>query len=450
MPQNFDIAKDNERFQRLFERAKLAYLSIALISLITSTSIVLINNPIYMHDWRGIACIVLALVSCSVYVIPALLSDPGWPPPLYYSLSLWLGLYLATILLSFIDSTFIWNFYLALGMSSALFQSRRLLLAMGIIALTTFAFQGLLTWPLRGDALMGIVGQTMSFVSITAFCMVLQHMIHERYERNALLQQLAQTNTELEAAHRQLAQSVSQEQELAVLRERTRLAREMHDTLGHALVLISVKLEAAQRLRERDPERCERELESTKEIARDSMAALRASIANLRSPALEHEHIYNALGRAARELAQRTGLHITYTLQADLENLSELVVETLWKVSQETLTNIEKHAHASLVDLCISRHEGKILMSIHDNGVGLPPELYQIRKDESLVYTSPRGHYGLSGMIERVEGIGGRLSLQSSKEQGTTITIELPLSDINQLGDNRHTSLEVLNLAQNQ
>ena len=92
------------------------------------------------------------------------------------------------------------------------------------------------------------------------------------------------------------------------MRERTRLAREMHDTIGHALVLISVKLEAAQRLRERDPERCDHELESTKQIARETMTALRASIADLRSPALEHGHINHALSRSARELAQRTDL----------------------------------------------------------------------------------------------------------------------------------------------
>ena len=89
------------------------------------------------------------------------------------------------------------------------------------------------------------------------------------------------------------------------LRERTRLAREMHDTVGHALVLISIKLEAARRLRERDPERCDRELEATGEIARATMNDLRASIANLRSPALEREPACRALSRYAREMAQR-------------------------------------------------------------------------------------------------------------------------------------------------
>src|SRR5258708_27277465 len=101
--------------------------------------------------------------------------------------------------------------------------------------------------------------------------MLVQHLIGERFERNQLILQLSRANTELEEAHRRLSESAVQEQELAGLRERTRLAGEMHDTLGHALVLISIKLQAAQRLRQRAPHRSDRELVSTKQIVRTSM-----------------------------------------------------------------------------------------------------------------------------------------------------------------------------------
>src|SRR5260370_35927760 len=111
--------------------------------------------------------------------------------------------------------------------------------------------------------------------------MLVQRLISARFERNQLILHLSRANTELEEARRRLSESAVQEQELAVLRERTRLAREMHDTLGHALVLISIKLKAAQRLRQSDQERCDRELESTKEIVRTSMMELSACIANL-------------------------------------------------------------------------------------------------------------------------------------------------------------------------
>src|SRR6202030_797045 len=164
-----------------------------------------------------------------------------------------------------------------------------------------------------------LFGLGIAFFSFTAFAMLVQHLIGERYERNHLIQQLARVHSELEEAHRRLAESVAQEQELAVLRERTRLAREMHDTVGHALVLISIKLEAARRLRERDPQRCDRELEATGEIARATMNDLRASIANLRSPAFVREPASRALASYARDMAQRAGLRVTYDLHPDIE-----------------------------------------------------------------------------------------------------------------------------------
>jgi signal transduction histidine kinase len=241
-----------------------------------------------------------------------------------------------------------------------------------------------------------------------------------------LLQQLTRTNEELEAAHRRLAESAIQEQELAVLRERTRLAREMHDTLGHALVLVSVKLEAAQRLRERDPLRCDQELETTKEIVRSSMKELRASIANLRSPALEREPACRALSRYAREMAQRCDLHMAYDLHPDIEGLPEVVEDALWKVGQEALANIEKHAQARNVLLHISRQDGQIFLKIEDDGVGLPENLCR-KKEDSISYESPSGHYGLSGILERVKNAQGRLSIHPGNTRGTIVEVMLPL-----------------------
>jgi signal transduction histidine kinase len=158
------------------------------------------------------------------------------------------------------------------------------------------------------------------------------------------------------------------------------------------------------------------------------MTALRASIADLRSPTLEHEPLNHALSRSTRELAQRTGLRINYTLQTDIERLPEPIEETLWKVSQEAFTNIEKHAHASHVQVRINRQDEKLIMLIHDDGIGLPQQLCQSQKDSSLDDSSPGDHYGLRGMRERVEAIGGHLALPSGEEQGTTIEVVLPLA----------------------
>ena len=429
MSAHFDVEKDNAYFIRFSRRVLTLFTVLIDIYLIASTTAILMNNPSYIHNWRGVTCIVLTVLALLIYAVHFRMSlKIDWPPPLRYAMSLWVSLYLVVMLLTLINTAFVWDFYVVFAISLGLFEGVRLLLAVATMALTMFAFQGLLIWPPTGAALVGIASQSLTLFSITGFNLLFQNLIRERFERNRLFKQLAQANSELEEAHRQLEQSVAQEQELAVLRERTRLAREMHDTIGHALVLISVKLEAAQRLRERDPERCDHELESTKQIARETMTALRVSIADLRSPTLEHSHLNQALSHSVNELEQRTDLHVTYTLQANIDLLPETIAETLWKVSQEAFTNIEKHAHASHVHVCISQQGENLLMRIQDDGVGIPTALCKPQKDGSLVYSGSNGHYGLRGMHERVEAVGGQLTLRSGKEQGTIIEVELPLT----------------------
>lgn len=429
---NVDITS-NEQFQRKFRYINLTWLGILTVYMGVFVSEVLLNNPTFLHDWHGFTIISLATLMIVIYFIRVRMRDDHWPPRLPLALSVWCSIYLVVTLLSTIDNDFSWCLYMVFGISFTLFSSRRLIIAVCIIMLTLFAYQGLLSQPLSGNALIPIIGQALAFFSMTLFSMVIQHLIHERYERNELLKQLTEANKELEAAQHQLAESALQEQELAVLRERTRLARDMHDTLGHALVLVAVKLEAAQGLRTRDPERCDRELESTKEIVRESMKELRASIANLRSPALEREPACRALSRYAREMAQRANLRVTYDLQPDIEGLPDQIEETLWKVGQEALTNIEKHAAAHNVTLHISRDTGSILMRIQDDGVGihLPSSLHRPsitleKQHEGNV--NPEGHYGLCGMHERVEDVGGHITITDTPiTGGTTVEFTLPL-----------------------
>lgn len=383
---------------------------------------VLSGHPAYFQDWRGISCIFLTLVLVFLFDLVTVFGFRlrRWPPSFPLALLYWILAYLCVFLLSCINPGYSGAFYIAFGLTLGLFGETLLIPAGIITALSIFAFQGAI-WPLNSENLLWLFSMALPIASMIGFQYLIQNLLNERYKRTTLMKQLAQANAELEEAHQQLAQSIEQQQELAVLRERTRLAREMHDTIGHALVLISVKLEAAQRLRERDPARCEREIEETKEITRGTMTALRASIANLRSPTLEREHIYHALKRSIGELAQRTGIHVSYTLPAEDEPVPETVSEALWKVSQEAFTNIEKHAHARNVALELSKQADQCAMSIHDDGVGLPEECLQRDPVQN-------GHYGLRGIRERVEALGGRFTLHSARDQGTTIEILLPIT----------------------
>ncbi len=437
-----ELTRLDQRSQRFFVFFNLGWMGISIISLIFSAIGTVADHPAYLHDWHGL--IILMLMLCVPLLFGSLIlrgrknqqplkgwrertPDDHWPPPLLYSLPYWCSLYLIVTLLCIFDQNFVWSYFIALGMTFSLFH-RKLMLALTLLIFFSYSNTlGLLVWPLTTIQWGSLLGNGITFASLTVVCITIQHLMSERYERSRLLWQLANANEELEAAHRQLAETAAQEQELAVLRERTRLAREMHDTLGHALVLVSVKLEAAQRLRERDPQRCEQELEETKEIVRESMKELRASIANLRSPVLEREPACRALSRYAREMAQRTGLRVSYDLHPDIEGLPEPVEETLWKVGQEALANIEKHARAQNVLLHISRQDGQVFLKIADDGIGLPPGLCQHANGEQDHYASPTGHYGLSGMLERVKNAHGQLVIGPNGTQGTSIEVTLPL-----------------------
>ena len=435
---NIELAS-NEQFQHRFRRMSLGWLCVSIIYTTVFDYAIFYLEPSLFRSWRAPTIIGLSLLINAVYALRVFYRGQEWPIKLWFALSIWLGLYCLISLTSLIDNNFCWLFYIIFGVSFSLFEARRLLLAISVITLSLFAYQGLLTLPITALQIISLFGQLVGIFAMTAMSMMSQRLIADRYARNALLDQLTQANSELEEAHRKLAESVMQEQELAVLRERTRLAREMHDTLGHALVLVTVKLEAAQRLRAVDAERCDRELEATKEIARETMKELRASIANLRSPALEHESVCCAIRRYAQETGQRAGFQVTFEVPDTIERLPDVVEDTLWKVGQEALTNIEKHAQATNVVLHIHHDAGSICMRIEDDGVGLPSELLPFYEaDGTRDSASPAGHYGLSGMFERVERIGGRIALKSGlsranthpEHHGTTVEVELPIIEV--------------------
>ncbi len=172
---------------------------------------------------------------------------------------------------------------------------------------------------------------------------------------------------ELRAAQRQLRAASAREVELAALRERNRLAREMHDSLGHALTLIAVKLEAAQRLQAVDLARSAQELEDTKALVRASMGDLRASLEGLRAPALTEQ----PLDAALTGLARRSDVPVAVTVAPEADALDRPLQEAFYRVAQEALVNVNKHARAQRAWLSLTVHDGLAQLEVADDGVGL-------------------------------------------------------------------------------
>ena len=158
---------------------------------------------------------------------------------------------------------------------------------------------------------------------------------------------------ELETAKRELELAGQRDAELAVLRERERLARDLHDTLGHAVVTLTVQLEAAQRLLPVDADRAGALLGEMQKLTRSSMEDLRRSLANLRAPGLGERRFSEAVQACCADTGKRLGLQIACHLHANADALPPAVAEALWRVVQEGLTNIEKHAHARRVEVTL-------------------------------------------------------------------------------------------------
>ena len=195
---------------------------------------------------------------------------------------------------------------------------------------------------------------------------------------------------------------------LAVLEERNRLAREIHDGLGASLSSLIIQAEYV--LKQTRDEELRQEISELKSVAEESIDELRRSLSMMRSdfdlvPTLE-EHCYAA--------AQRSGLQIRFHATGSIPRLEGRVQLSLFRVLQEALNNVRKHAGARQVEVELVHLEGQVRLTVRDDGQG-----FDYRGDL-------RGHYGLANMRERARQLGGFFSLESAPGQGCTISFSVP------------------------
>jgi signal transduction histidine kinase len=220
----------------------------------------------------------------------------------------------------------------------------------------------------------------------------------------------------LEAAKRELELARQRDAELAALQERERLARDLHDSLGHSLVTLTVQLEAAQRLLATNPARVAAAVGEMQKLTRSSMEDLRRSLANLRAPGLGERPLAEALQGLCTDTGKRCGIALECQVAEGADQLPLVVAEVLWRVAQEGLANAEKHARARRIEICLALQPKEVLLRVGDDGVGLPPGA----EDKP-------GHYGLRGLRERVEGVGGTFRLTAAQPRGTLVEARVPL-----------------------
>ena len=205
-----------------------------------------------------------------------------------------------------------------------------------------------------------------------------------------------------------------QSQRLAVLEERQRIARELHDSVSQALYGIGLGARTARALLDRDPAQAVEPVEYVLSLAEAGLAEMRALIFELRPDALAQEGLVSALGKRAAALHSRYGVEVEADLGPE-PGLSLEVKEALYRVAQEALNNVIKHARAHRVAVQLVEGGAGVLLSVEDDGIGFEPQ------------AEHPGHMGLHTMRERIEELGGTLSIDSLPGGGTRLRAWVPL-----------------------
>jgi signal transduction histidine kinase len=246
-------------------------------------------------------------------------------------------------------------------------------------------------------------------------------------EREKAQKDLQQAHDQLEARVKERTEQLKAEMSVrkaaevefrAVLTERTRLARELHDTLEQALTGISLQLDTAVRLFARNPADAGPPLELARRFLAQSRLELRRSIWDLRSRELEQFSLTQALSISSAQILTGTAISGDVKTLGQPRRLPEIVEENFLRIAQEALTNVVKHSGATAVSLQVIFGPDSLAMEIKDNGSGLVAARLAARGE---------AHYGLLGMQERAKRIGGRLDVSGPAGEGTTVRVSVSL-----------------------
>jgi signal transduction histidine kinase len=237
---------------------------------------------------------------------------------------------------------------------------------------------------------------------------------------NALIAE-RQSREQLEVTHDQLAETLSQLRQYALriedqatLQERNRIAREIHDGLGHTLAAQTIQMNNAILFWSSDQDQALTFLKQAKQLGSDALLEVRKSVSVLRSNPLQGQSLETAIDTLLESFQSMTGLLVSQTIQLPTP-LPPDINTTLYRIVQESLTNIHKHAQAPQVRVELYQRAGLTYLSIEDNGKGFYP-------------TQNTTGFGLQGMRERAIALGGQFTIQSQPDQGCRVLVVLPFS----------------------
>jgi signal transduction histidine kinase len=221
---------------------------------------------------------------------------------------------------------------------------------------------------------------------------------------------------ELQAAHQELQAHIAQAEALAIVQERDRLARNLHDSVTQTIFSMTLTAEAARILFDRDPPRAEGQLDRLQMLAKSALEEMRSVVFDMRPTAIAEQGLIPALRHHIIALDRQHGLTVALHITGE-PRLSDRQAQRLFRVVQEALNNVVKHAQTDRASVGLSFEDDSTLLLIEDHGKGFASGA--IRTDRKSI--------GLTTMRERVEMMGGTLTIDSRPGEGTRITVEVPV-----------------------
>ncbi len=260
-----------------------------------------------------------------------------------------------------------------------------------------------LTGGVKQPLMTSLIGLAMARALIYALVgiIVTRIMAGQRTQRQTLAE-----------ANRLLVDHAATLEQLTISRERNRLAHELHDTLAHTLSAVAVQLEAVDSTWEANPAKAHELLHKSLAQTRSGLTETRRALQALRASPLEDLGLALAVRALAESTAQRGPIALEFTADAPLENLSPNQEQQIYRIAQEALTNVLKHAGARTLRVQLGSVDGQTRLTVTDDGQGI---------DRNA--NGADGHYGLQGMRERAALIGAILAIESSPGQGTTVRL---------------------------
>ena len=229
-----------------------------------------------------------------------------------------------------------------------------------------------------------------------------------------LMTRLRTQQDSLHQANLQLRHYANTLEDLTISRERNRLARELHDTLAHTLSGLAVQLEITQAYWDVEPETARDLLAKSLAATRSGLNETRRALKALRASPIDDLGLLLSLQKLAESAAERGKLNLSLSLPEQITSLSPDVEQCLYRIAQESLENIVHHANAQTLVVQLTISEETIRLKVEDDGMGFDVKQPQVT-----------GHYGLAGMRERAQAVGGELTVGSQPGQGTQIQLTL-------------------------